>query len=723
MTATDPLAKYRKPPAGYQDQSPKQVEAESKTDPLVKYRKPPGELELEKKPEEQESNLKTIFRYMAQAPAGIAQAITYPLDILKAGAQGAARESLQDFYDPGEESEREKALQIAEGNLDYFPTQGSAEKLLEKHTGLPIVPKTKGQKFLRLGATAATLNPGGTLLKGQAAVTAPAGSALLQEAGVPEELADVGGLGISTVANLVKAGVNRLLPKSRESNLASRISSAEPDFPPGGPSPTVRTKDTAAQFLSSPEIPAEVPPAPRLQRQLPQVQGEARPLSERTIQQQRARNLGLRVQRPNTPENPLNTMGNAVSETPIHNTTTAGVNATRVIRNADEEAYRHVNELYNQSRGLNSEIQDIHPQLVGQLQNRIAEIDAIAHPSGPQVQLRRAMEDQLNRLATLDEAGNITGFTPVSNQSIIDQIQASRHSVDYDFGHGKPKNIFKPFINDLQTAAINSAERINPEAATSLREAQSEYRDWVTTFDNDYVRHFRDTSNHSYSKNLKGLYDKDNYNIVRHILESNPEGTQISSAIRREMFEDKLSPFFKDPRKADIRQFDKTLRELSVTSTPEEIARVRQTFMESRRSPNFIARKPEKPTLRAAQKAINITPEQIESKLNTVSGVRDLREKLPENIRNSLFKDATKDIMHSGKMEHQFTGNDLNKILNDRKNFEILSEMHGSETVEKWRQAAKEIGDQQVKLDTFKAVGKKIAGVKALTYIFPLLPI
>src|SRR3990167_10884383 len=104
--------------------------------------------------------------------------------------------------------------------------------------------------------------------------------------------------------------------------------------------------------------------------------------------------------------------------------------------NLDEDVYRGVNELYRISREANQGVVEIHPQLVQRLANRVSELEAIPEPSDVQRRVIRASNNVIDALAQRGDEGVITGYTPVNNQILIDQIQALRQIIDYDFAHG-----------------------------------------------------------------------------------------------------------------------------------------------------------------------------------------------------------------------------------------------------------------------------------------------
>jgi len=436
-------------------------------------------------------------------------------------------------------------------------------------------------------------------------------------------------------------------------------------------------------------------------------------------------------------------VGDIFSRERFYNTTQGGQAFKNEIMNIDEDVYRGVGELYNTSRALNSEINTIQPQLVNRLEARVAELSDIPEPSDVQRRLLRASQNVLNRLAqyenVLDEAGNvigreITGYTPINNQTLIDQVQSLRQIIDYDFAHGNTKNIFRPLINDLQDAAIRSAEQMGaPEAAEALNEARSAYRAWVEAFDNDYIRPFRDASNQDFSKLFKSALDFDESNMIRNILNLSENGQRLGAASTREIVEKHLGKYFENPRSATPREFDKVVRELEAVITPEQAQQIRDQFREAQRRFGFRAREAPKrqPTNdeRIAAKYEGKEPEDIQKLMNKRSGIKQLREDLNTPQKQATFQrlqqQKIRSILREGNIEKDFTGDDLYRFLNKEHNYELLSEMLGESETEAMRQAAKEIGKSQVKSELRKKnvskAAHKVAAFKALEIILGIL--
>lgn len=444
--------------------------------------------------------------------------------------------------------------------------------------------------------------------------------------------------------------------------------------------------------------------------------------------------LGLRPVQQRANPDLSDEVGNIFSKNKFYNTTQGGHAFRNEIMAIDENVYRGVNELYRNSRELNSQINEIHPNLVGRLQNRIRELQAIPEPSDVQKRLLRASENILERIATIGENGEVTGYMPINNQVLIDQVQSLRQIIDYDFAHGNTKNIFRPLINELQDSALSAAQSSGtPEAATAINEARNAYRMWVEAFDNDYVRPFRDASNQDYSKLFRSALDFDEHNMLRRILNTTPRGQELINGSTREIVEKNLGKYFDNPRAISPREFDKAVRELESVITPEQSQEIRNLFRESSRRPNFKAnQRVNQPTNEEiiASKYIDKKPEDIQRQMNSRSGIKELREDLKgseqkRELFDKLSKQKMRSVLREGNIENDFSGDDLYKFLNKEKNYEIFSEILGEPETEALRKSAKEIGKEQVKSEIRKQkiskVANKIVAFKAMELLLGIL--
>jgi hypothetical protein len=420
------------------------------------------------------------------------------------------------------------------------------------------------------------------------------------------------------------------------------------------------------------------------------------------------------------------------SQEKFRNSTSGGKAQKDLIMNLDEETYRGVRELYENSEALNRPITETHTQLANNLEHLANQFKEIAEPSDTQKRAIKSLENIYESLVERNEEGELIGYKPVSNQTLIKQVQSLRSIIDFDFAHGDAKNIFRPIISEIENSAIRAAEHAGvPEAVEALREAQAGYRTWVTAFDNDYIRPYRDSSNKDFSKLYKQSLDIDNNNVVKNLLEvADPEG-RYAKATTRDLVDKHLGKFLEDPKGANIKEFDAALREIEPVISEQQAQQVREKFMQARQHKARpqkveVKKKPEKPE---APKPTQIEklmanyagkpPENIQRSLNSRTGIKQLREIFSEDkIGEQLFDRAVKQKMRSGLREgnitKDFTGDEIGKFLNKEKNHELFSEFIGEEATENLRKAGLEIGKEKMRTQTIKGKVSKIANKYAI---------
>jgi hypothetical protein len=151
---------------------------------------------------------KSAFRTALQIPQGAAEATKY--GIITGLWQLLA---LGEVLDPEEIDQIRKIserqgipfdedayLNAAQEALQTVPTISNIGSKIEEQTGIPFEPKEWYQKALRLGSLASKFQVGTLGQKATAGIIAPATSQVLQTAGLPEEFADIAGLGAGNIS-------------------------------------------------------------------------------------------------------------------------------------------------------------------------------------------------------------------------------------------------------------------------------------------------------------------------------------------------------------------------------------------------------------------------------------------------------------------------------------------------------------------------------------------
>ena len=673
--------------------------------------------------EPEETMTSQVIRHLSQIPSGAAQLFTFPLDIANLVATGESLSELEEleerlpelrekfpFANLPEKIDRKAYMEAIQNAAEAFPTQSNIEAGIEKATGFPLVPKNQLQKLIKFGSGVGVGSQLGALVKeplkmAKSGLIAAATSGAAQAVGVPEIPAEIIGAGATQLPKAAKAVKQALSGERQAGKLATGMIGGQLNRS------TFETAEEALNTLRKPKVQLLT-----LEKHNPK--GETRSVS------QKKEGISIRPQTPKAvPETPLelsNAVGDIFSPDIFRNTTEGGQLIKRQLLSDDKQVYKGVNELYNKSEGLNSQINDIHPGLVDNLINQAKEIAPIPQKSTIQERKLKSIENILNALADIDENGNIIGYKPISNQTLIKQTEAINQIVDFDFAHGKPSGIFKPLKSAIDDSIESTAKQSgNLDAYLSWREARKAHADWSQTFDNDTINPFRDTTNQYYSKLFRNTEDLDKMRIINNILDTTPTGKKYADAATRQLVDSKLSKFFDNPAKADKKALEEAIRELEGVIKPSEGDQIRKYFKEYKEPKNFKA----KPLTHEYNK-----PEDVISQFNSRSGIRELKQDLSRTaIGKKQFQDLSKQkvrsILQEGNIKKKFSGNDLYGVINKENNYEILSELLGKEAVDAALEAAEKAGKKQLTTEAISKTAKKAAALKFFHYISPLITI
>jgi hypothetical protein len=651
--------------------------------------------------EKEESTGKKALRTAAQVPLGVlaSQPASYIPSSIGTGlgllaTLGSGREELKnqieasqdypEYNPPFDVDVAEKARQqTGESIAQSLPTQRNLERFIEQQTGLPLEPKTRIQKSIRLGTESGSFKTGDLGSKATAAVVAPGISQTLQEFGVNEGISDfIGGL-------LSQFGRSK---EAKTPELSERLSNNLGNPPP--PGSDFDTGKKVQDFLRGSDGPPP-PPAPTPPK--PIVPKPAAPsntsLKDKNIKPSTEELFFKPEPLPKAPS-VSERIGNVFSKDKVYNKTQGGYLIKKTVHEADVKANAQINDLYRKSRELNRGISAPQPELVDALEDSLAAIERIPDPSNTQNALAKSLKNILDELVYRTKDGDISGYKTINNQTLIDQLQSLRSKAQYDFEHGEAKNIYKPTINAVKKAAADTSEAYNPNAFKALKEANTAYAEWAEIFDNDVIRNIRNKSNENYEDIFKKQMSIDDFNRVKPILEQTPEGKKLSDAIIRDMVESKLGPLVKEGKAANPDKLNEAIRDLEAVITPEQASAVRrqiETYGLRRKATRLESKLPEaqpSPEYVAASKYLKMSPEQVSAKLDSISGLNEIEKlmsKTPagESMFAKLKEEKGINALYEGKIKPGDKTDSIQKMLNDVNKRAYLEHTLGKDKITK----------------------------------------
>ncbi len=440
-----------------------------------------------------------------------------------------------------------------------------------------------------------------------------------------------------------------------------------------------------------------------------------------------------------------------ISSREFKNKTAGGETQADIIRAHAAIDYKNVNDLYKQAEELNSQINTIHPELAQDLQNTIRTIDEIPKPSPPQKQLRDTAEALLNKIAAVDSEGSISGFQPISNQTLLEQAKALRYYMDFEFAQANPKGIFTPTLRNIDNAVeLAAVQEGNQAAIDSSRAARSAYREWSELYNNDYVNPFRNRSNFDFSKNFEKSLDVDNFRVIRRALDRSNIGSEVASTTERSLVQEHLGKYLENPLRTSVQDFNRALGEIEPIIGKDKASQIRNLYLADKKGSGIRARpgtrlaepkppKPEKapkappkpkeieavtiplkpelkpsPEMSIAAQKMKITPEQAMKLSDTPTGLKELRANTSKDVFERIGKQKIKDMLFKGEIKGRPTGAQLFEVANKGDNFAIMSEIMGEEAAADFLNAAEKVGSKSLTAENLKPFLKKYTVIKVL---------
>lgn len=609
-----------------------------------------------------EDSYRTGFQFVSGAPLALLPvAIHQALNPSAQSAIEESKEDVGAALGRGDISLEQYKKAISEiensGVEEGAPTLSNLYSAIEKKTGLPLTPKTDIQKKINLGSNVAfgSRAAGAEKLESVAGGVIGAGSSMeLEKAGVPTEIADPVGAAIGAWISMgknVSEATQKREPKQLEfktfkSPPPGGFPEDAPPPPPGAPPPppvnpnalvprtapgTPPPQQSKAAALFTPydvakkvkEMIPEPPPyskEPRLQEPPEEVKyllpEEVPMLPKETIEKASG---AKSVENLYDPTFAHNEIGNAISQQKPLPKVTGGKYLVHTLEDIEVPVRERISGVklpdgrreggvYAQAREMMAGNTYADPSFSRYL---LSEKDRLENmPAGtrssPQNKLLKSINGILsktNALSSDELTGNITygPVIPVDSQLMIDIQQNLQDVVNYDFAGKEPTAIFKPLINRIEKHLEDATKDTN--AYPALKHANSVYkRSWAEPFLNEKLLPFR---NESKDTNLVGLYEKatndyDTFRALQKALKIGKEegGDVIEKLLKRDLVQNKLSPYIKEPKLIGSPEFQKEILELKTILSKDEFRKVIENLNMSKKVQNQISK-----TKREAKKA------------------------------------------------------------------------------------------------------------------------
>lgn len=602
VTPTNETFQQRAEELKYPDVTPIKESAKS---PFVKRYNElvPSEVQglFDKRPGfENDSTFKTIIRNALQFPKAL---YTRLVPIIQFWAKAENRQGIDESLEIVEDArrrgliddEKAKSLSNTIRKSDEFvvPDQAAIEQKIEENTGLPIQSGSRLGDLLGLAgavtgfsasapagaSTAARIGMGAAgVVRGGAAAVLSRG---FENTGLSPTVSDIlgtffsrfkippnngllEGFDINTRTGrpaprqqipLTATGETPPVPPS--AGAAQGNVFTDPEFQPFTSMTPYETGELVRQNIPEPPLPPE-PPIYLPENITPPIPPTAPTLEELpTVTAPEIQTPPELPEKPTTKAEVIlnNEVGSVVSPTKFTNSTTGGKQIMQLFKKISDEKYRDVNKYYQQSKASNKNIIEIRPQLsidLDNVANNLTEAPVPAQIEKDILQIIRSLKQAIG-----DEQ---SGYRPISNQALIDQIQSINRKNQSELILGNAKNIYRVLINAIEKELERSASN-NPEAIAALQTARDARRQWGEIYDNDVVFRLKDPSNKQYSDTYNYLLNSDRLPILRQAFAGSKNGQNFLNRLERDYVQRLMQPFSKG-RGTNTIEYRRAIQEL-----------------------------------------------------------------------------------------------------------------------------------------------------------------
>jgi hypothetical protein len=515
-----------------------------------------------------------------------------------------------------------------------------------------------GQEALMGAGLGGAVGAGAAVLHGSASGALYGG---LKELGMDDEWA----LGITALTTVSPIAAKKLWPKLVEkfksgSSFKEGMKAAEhemggkpPPEPPGGASgslvvPTGRSgfelAEEGLEGLQKPEFETGAklgrnPESKPFEVNFPSLNEETKPLTGRTkvLQEETA---------------------SVISPEKFYNEKHGGTNISGLAKKELEKSNKIVRNKYKAAEKEYAGKNDIFPEIAHKIEETRQSLSKTAEPSTAEKLVLKQLES-LQKIIGYPEALREVGL-----DRLIKTADSMSQLLNYEVVGGGVKNILKGFVKDLNKSVIASLERQGSKA-TLLKDADKAYAQMADRFFNDEIKGFLEKKiRNPESLYRKALEDEGTYRAVREAL--GPKNSKSLAKLERGIVEEAIAPYLKDPSKIGSKEYSQGMANLEGLIGKEKTAKVK-SMMERKKvmtppkkslkaDQNLRKEKVSSSTSLNASKYLGKTPEQIESMMNTRSGIKELRNDLNKKGLSKLF-----DQMAEEKMVSMMRGGDVAK--------------------------------------------------------------
>jgi len=316
----------------------------------------------------------------------------------------------------------------------------------------------------------------------------------------------------------------------------------------------------------------------------------------------------------------------------------------------------------------------------------------------------RAERAVLTRLqdveALIGGAGDLQGGPA---QRLIATSNSIGQSLNHDLDYVGTENLLRPIVHELNVAARTAVSR-GGGSIERINHADDYYSNLADTFLNKDMRPYLN----ELVSNPESLYkmakdDPGKFRSLYTALHDTEDGRRALNILTNDLVNDRFKDYIKDPSKIGDQHFRKLMKDMHALIGNEAAGRVQDNFY-SRKIANqrLKTATPRTKEVHASSKYLEMPIEQFEKKLDTISGIREISRDLEKTdngrrLASQLWRSQAENIFKDGQAHPKaIKASRAAELLNQEKNFKIISEFIGEEAAKSELENLQSLGQKDI---------------------------
>lgn len=397
-------------------------------------------------------------------------------------------------------------------------------------------------------------------------------------------------------------------------------------------------------------------------------------------------------------------LGEVVTKEAFESEAQGGRQLSEKIKEVSKEERKPFEEQYKKAEENFGDAEAVFEELVDQNEEMITEMEKSKSRNPAEEAFYQELLKQREILGTYGE------YRPVRYADLLKTSNSISGRAAYEPLYIGVKGLFRKLSKNINDAVIKVGKANGIDVRPAI-EGDKMYGRWADRFLNDWISPYLDKTQLNPEKLFRQtISDEGNYRAVKNAIGRKKD--PLFRKVDRALVEEKMGKYYKKPELVNSEEYIADLKNINElvgkdeTANIDAVLRKKKAEFEKTKAAKKVIRetaeitKPRpSPKLKEFAEKIakqnNLLPEDVLKQLDSRSGIRDLRKKLPERTFDQLGKQKARSILQEGNVTKEAEASDWYKTLNKESNYEVFSELFGKEETDALLEATKKASESK----------------------------